>query len=182
MSAPEAASPEEEKGPCATRAEKVAAFRSLIKEDYARLLKFAEWTARKFEGKVNDSDAEDLLHAALLTAVERNWYPQRADFLTYLRGCIRSQADNWYKSAKATELPDEVVSPFRHDARTEAVMELERIRSALKSRPNAVEILDLKCSGMKAKEIQERLGISKNIYAAAVKWIERKLREEGLRP
>ncbi len=58
---------------------------------------------------------------------------------------------------------------------------IERIRETLKPRPHAVEIFDLKREGHTAKEIQERLGIRKEIYQAAAKWVERTVRKEGSR-
>jgi RNA polymerase sigma factor (sigma-70 family) len=181
MSAPGESIPHDENSPRATRSEKVAACNALRPEDYGRLLKFAELTARKFSGRVNDADAEDLMQEAIVRVLDerdiRNWYPQRADFLTFLRGCIKSIADSWYKRAKETESPDELISPTRHDAQTEAAITIERIRATLSARPHAVEIFDLKCQGLTAREIQERLRINEHIYAAAVKWIERTLRQ-----
>jgi len=185
MSAPGEAIPPEEKGPCATRSEKAAALNALRPEDYGKLLKFAEFIAMKFSGRVNDADAEDLLHEAILRVLDerniRNWYPQKVDFQTFLKGCIRSIANEWYKRARNTESPDELLSPTRHDAQMEAAITIENIREALKTRPHAVQIFDLKCDGLTAREIQERLGISEQIYAAAVKWIERTLRQRGFR-
>jgi RNA polymerase sigma factor (sigma-70 family) len=185
MSVPGEPIPHGENDSSATRSEKVAAFNALKPDDYGKLLRFAEFTAMKFRGRVNDSDAEDLLQESILRVLDvrdiRNWYPQRADFLTFLRGCIRSIASEWYKRGRNTELSDELPSPTRHDAQTEAAIMIEKIREALKPRPHAVEIFDLKCSGLTAREIQERLGVSEQVYAAAVKWIDRTLRQEGFR-
>ena len=185
MSSSAKSTPHEENGPCATREEKVAAFEKLKDEDYGKLLSFAEFMAMKLKGRISHSDADDLLQEAIVRVLEsgniRKWYPLKVDFLAFLRGCIRSIASDWYEQARNTESPDELASPIRHDAQTEAAMTIERIRKALKGRPHAVEILDLKCEGLKAREIQERLGISPQIYAAAVKWIVRGLRKKGYR-
>jgi RNA polymerase sigma factor (sigma-70 family) len=185
MSVPEETLLQEENDPCATRSEKVAAFDALTADDYGKLLRFAEFTALKFRGRVNDADAKDLLQEAIARVLDkqdiRKWHPQKVSFLKFLRGCIRSIASDWVKRAKITELPDELLSPTRHDAQTEAAIMLEKIRETLKARPHAVEIFDLKCSGLTAREIQERLGINEHIYGAAVKWTERTLRQEGFR-
>ena len=169
----------------ARRSEKVAAFNRLTRQDYGKLLRFAGFVAMKFNGKVNDADERDVLHEAIVRVLDegntRKWYPQEIDFLTFLRGCIRSIASQWYTRARNTELPDELVSSTRHDAQTEAAIMLEKVRDTLKHRPHAVEIIDLKGYGLTAREIQERLGIRQEIYAAAVKWIERTLRQQGFR-
>jgi RNA polymerase sigma factor (sigma-70 family) len=185
MSALGQALPPEKNDPCATRSEKVAAFDTLKPADYGKLLIFAEFTAMKFSGRVNDADAEDLLHEAILRVLDeqniRRWYPQKVDFLTFLRGCIRSIASDWYKRARQTELPDELLSPTMHDAQTEAAITIEKIRETLRARPQAVEIFDLKCLGLTAREIRQRLRINPQTYAAAVKWIKRRITEGEFR-
>jgi RNA polymerase sigma factor (sigma-70 family) len=186
MSLPEETNPPKEgREPCATRSEKAGALNALKTDDYGRLFKFAEFTAMKFSGRVKDSNAEDLLHEAIVRVLDerniRKWYPRKVEFLTFLRGCIRSIANEWYQHARDTELPDELLSPIRHDAQAEASMMIEKIREKLKGRPHAVEIFDLKCEGRTAKEIQKHLGINEQVYAAAVKWIERGLRQRGFR-
>lgn len=67
---------------CATRSEKLAHLQGLTREEYAKLLRWAEFTAMKFRGKVNDCDGGDLLHKAILQALEdsRKWRPERVDF------------------------------------------------------------------------------------------------------
>jgi RNA polymerase sigma factor (sigma-70 family) len=176
--------PEDEYGPCATRSEKAAALNDLVK-DYGKLLKFAEYTARKFRGKVIHADAEDLLHAAILQVLHednrRKWYPNRVTFLTFFRGTIRSMAGDWFKRARHTESPDSLLSPIRHNEQTEAAIMIGEIRDTLRARPHAVDIFDLKSQGLTAREIEERLGITKQIYEAAVKWIDRALDRGGFR-
>jgi DNA-directed RNA polymerase specialized sigma24 family protein len=173
----------EENGPSATQLEKLAALNALKPEDHGKLLRYAGWIASKSSGRVNDSDGEDLYQEAIVRVLDerniRKWYPQKVDFFTFMRGCIRSIASEFYKGAKETESPDNLLDPTRHDAQTEAAIMIEKIRETLKDRPHAVEIFDLKRYGHTAKEIQERLGIREQVYAAAVKWIERTLKQEG---
>lgn len=175
----------EENGPCATQREKLAALNALSEEEHGKLLAYAVWISGKFSGRVNDSNGEDVYHESIVRVMDerniRKWYPLKADFKTFMRGCIRSIASEFYKGAKDTESPDNVLDPKRHDAQTEAVIMIEKIRETLKDRPHAVEIFDLKRYGHTAKEIQERLGIREQVYAAAVKWIERTLKQEGFR-
>jgi RNA polymerase sigma factor (sigma-70 family) len=177
--------PKNENGPCATTSEKAAAFIALKREEYGKLLKIATFMARKFHGGVNYADEEDLLQEALYRVLDveniRKWYPEKVSFFVFLAGCIRSIASDWKKRARTTDMLDDPPSPIRHDAQTEASIMLERIRDVLKSRPHATEIFDLKCLGLTAREIQERLCLSSNLYGAAVKWIERTLRQEGFR-
>lgn len=185
MSAPEGAISPGEKGPCATRSEKAAALNLLTPQDFGKLSKFSQYVAAKFKGRVNDADAEDVLNEAIRRVLDeqniRKWYPQNVDFPGFLRGCIRSIASEWYERASDTEMPDELASPARQYAQTEAAMVIEKVRESLISRPHAVEIFDLKARGLTAREIQKNLGISEQIYAAAVKWIERTLVQEGFR-
>ena len=172
------------RGRCATSAERAARLQALTGEEYTNLLGWAKFTAKKFGGRVNDADGEDLLHEAILRAVDernlRSWYLERVEFLTFLRGCIRSIADEWCKRARTTELPDELSSPTKPGAQAEAAIMIEKIRERVKKRPHALAIIDLKRYGMTAREIQESLGISEGIYAAAVKWIERTLKRDFL--
>lgn len=169
----------------ATVSEKIAALDALTEEDYGKLLKFAEYTARKFRGTVHHADAEDLLHTVLVQLYDekntRKWYPHNADFKVFLKGCIRSSASAWFKRARPTEPPDDLVFPFSHDKQVEAAITIEKIRRSLVGRPHAVEIFDLKCEGLTAEEIQLFLRISERIYAAAVKWIDRSLKQGGFR-
>lgn len=176
---------EDGNGRCATPSEKASAFSALKREEHGKLLRIAAYNARKFHGKVNDADEEDLLQETLLRALDeqntRKWYPEKVPFIVFLAGCIRSIASDWRKSARTTDMPDDLPSTVRHDAQTEAAIMLEKIRELLKARPHATEIFDLKCLGLTSKEIQERLGLDGHLYAAAVKWIERTLRQEGFR-
>ena len=182
----------EEKGPPATLAEKLAAFAALTREEKGRLLSYARWLAKAFTGRVNAADADDLYQEGLVRALKtRNWHPQAVDFAGFVLGSIRSTGEQWYSGASVgepgsrkprfTELPDEIVSPMRHDKQIEDAITIEKMREALKGRPYAVEILDLKGEGLSAKEIQEQLGIPANVHAATVKWIDRTLRQEGFR-
>ena len=182
-------------GPCATRSEKLAAFDALTPEQRGRLLKYARYIAMKFSGRVNEADGDDLYQEGLLRALDekdtRNWHKQGVDFVGFLRGCIQSIGDEWYRKSSVgergsrksryTELPDEIVSPTNHHEQMEAAWLIERMCAALKNRPYAVEIFDLKRRGLKAKEIVKELGIPQNVYAAAVKWIDRTLQREGFR-
>jgi DNA-directed RNA polymerase specialized sigma24 family protein len=169
----------------ATRSEKLAALNALTSQDYGKLLRFAEFTAMKFGGRVYDADAEDLLHEAIARALDdgniRKWCSRKIDISMFLKGCIRSIASHWCKRARNTELPNDFPSPTRHDMQIEAAVTIAEIRQRLESRPEAVEIFDLKCLRFTAKEIQERLGISPNVYAAAVKWIARAVKRRGYR-
>lgn len=169
----------------ATRSEKLAALNALTPEDYGKLLRFAEFTAMKFNARVNDADAEDLLHEAIARALDgeniRKWYSRKIDVSMFLRGCIRSIASHWFKRARNTELPDDLPSPRGHDRQIDAVITIAEIRQRFKARPDAVEIFDLKCLRLTGKEIQETLAISPSAYAAAVKWIARSLVKEGYR-
>jgi hypothetical protein len=167
----------------ATRSEKLAALNALTPQDYGKLLRFAEFTAMKFGGRVYDADAEDLLHEAIARALDdgniRKWCSRKIDISMFLKGCIRSIASHWCKRARNTELPDDIPSPRGHERQIEAAITIAEIRQRLESRPNAVEVFDLKCLRLTGKQIQETLGISPSAYAAAVKWIARNLAKEG---
>jgi len=169
----------------ATVAQKIAELNLLTDDDYGKLLRFAEYTARKFRGTVHHADAEDLLHTVLVQLYDekntRKWYPHKANFKVFLKGCIRSSASAWFKRARPTEPPDDLVFPFSHDKQVEAAITIEKIRRSLVGRPHAAQIFDLKCEGLTAEEIQLLLKISERIYAAAVKWIDRTLKHGGFR-
>jgi DNA-directed RNA polymerase specialized sigma24 family protein len=182
----------------ATRSEKIDAFNKLDPDDCGKLLNYARYIAAKLSGRVWDADAEDLYQEALSRALDeentRNWFPYKVDFVGFLRGCIRSIADDWYRKSSVgepgdrqpryTELPDgdQIASATNYQAQTEAAILIEQIYSLLRERPFAVEIFDLKLAGgLRARDIQVVLGIPKNVYDAAVKWIDRTLRRGGFR-
>jgi DNA-directed RNA polymerase specialized sigma24 family protein len=172
------------KDECATPSQKEAAFFSLQPEEFGKLLTAAAYMARKFKGKVNYADDQDLLQEALFRVLgdrnTRKWYPEKVTFVVFLIGCMRSIASGWGKKARTTELLEDPVSPERHDAQTEATIMLEKISLILITRPHASKIFELKCQGLTAKQIQRLLCLDKHVYDAAVKWIHRTLRKEGL--
>ena len=140
--------------------------------------------AMKFRGKVNDRDDEELLQEAIVRALDdtREWYPQETDFLTFLKGCIRSIASSWYRGAKNRESADTVVSRINQYEETEASITINKARDCLRSHRYAVEIFDLMVNdGCKGPEIRRRLGIAKDVYEAAYRWMYRKLEREGYR-
>jgi DNA-directed RNA polymerase specialized sigma24 family protein len=176
---PEMETPAQDKEPCATRAEKLAAFTALTPKDLGGLLNYARYIARTFPGRVNDADADDLYQQAILRALDsRCWYPRRVDFRGFVAGTIRSTGSQWRRNCKYTELPDDLVSPSLED-NLDALFLMGDIKKALKDRAYAVEILELKRLGLTAKEIQKKLGIPKNVYDAGVKWIDRTLKGKG---
>lgn len=178
------------KGPCATRTEKLAAFHALTPDDKGRLLRYARYIAKKFCGRVNEADAEDLYQHGMMRALySRQWYPQMVDFVGFVAGSIRSTGDQWAMQSsigkrgatqpRYTAFTEEVVDLGRHEQQIEAAMTIEKMRETIKGRPYAVEIFDLRAEGRSAKEIQKQLGTPAKVYEAAVKWIHRTLERKG---
>lgn len=130
-------------------------------------------------------DADDLLHEAILRALEnsRKWYPHKIDFPTFLRGCARSIGHGWRKGSRGAEPADRLASPVNHQAQLEASITLTKVRDGLRGHPghpHILEIFELKMNeGHTGPEIQQRLGITPQKYAAERKWISRTLRSEG---
>ena len=165
--------------------EKAAHIEALTRAEYSDLLRCAKRLAARFSGRRHDADAEDLLHEATLRVIDRRnlrvWYPEKVDFLPFLRGCMRSVASEWYKRARTVELPAEVPSTRRYDTQTETAILLDQLRESVMAHPLALEIFDLRCLGLTAREIQAKLGVPKRLYVAAVKWIYRTLRRARIR-
>lgn len=196
-------------GPCATRAEKLAAFDALTREDWARLEKLAKIATAKFRVRVRHANWKDVLHEAVARALDsREWYPQERSFFSFLDGVISSVSDQWYKQAsiddpdaggsedgilkladdkpskvaKFAELPEDLTSSYAPpDQEAEANIVTGQMRASLKSRPHAIDIFDLRLDGWSVEEIEDKLGISKKVTAAALKWIIRTLDKGGFR-
>ena len=79
------------------------------------------------------------------------------------------------------EPTDELAAPTSHEKQMEAAITIAKIRNVVAYRADATDIFDLKLEGFTAKEIQEVLEMPEQVYAAAVKWIDRAIKREGFR-
>jgi DNA-directed RNA polymerase specialized sigma24 family protein len=99
--------PTDHTGPCATYAEKVAAFEAATQNEWARLTRAAKYIAFRIRGRVNDADADDLLQELAARIYdekdERDWYPAERTFLSFAAGVMSSDASNWARPATIVE-------------------------------------------------------------------------------
>ncbi len=105
--------------------------------------------------------------------------PNKIDFLTFVKGCIRNIRYDWNRDGRDFEPVDMLVTPPNQQAQAEASITLNKARDCLRGHIHAVEIFDLMREGHTGPEIQEQLKITQSEYAAAYKWIFRTLGSAG---
>ncbi len=166
--------------PPITEEEKAAilnAFRALSPVEMNRLIRYARFRMIPIRERVHHSDAEDLLHEALVKTFDgtRKRNPE-ISFFYHLVGAMSSIADNWFKRvALTTELPEtEPGGPFHSpDSALDAEALIGQIRQALRDKPVALALLDAWMDGNKPAETQRLLNIDDDDYWKARKQITR---------
>jgi hypothetical protein len=178
-------------GPCATRSEVVVQLHGLSPEDSTKLLAFALGQSRKFHGYPDEGIARDLLHEAIYRAVtnphedhtgaddhddspSRKWYPQERDFLSFLKGSIKSIGSGKRKQdKKSVPIMDEKDPLPPPPPQPDQAIILAMARKDLSNRPDALTIFDMMMEGYTRAEICKGLEISKQAYDTVYRWISR---------
>jgi DNA-directed RNA polymerase specialized sigma24 family protein len=160
------------------RAEFLAAWEALSGAEIARLMNFARYRMAPVTGRLDDSNAKDLLHEALVKTLEgtRPWR-RGLPFTHHLFGCMRSISHNWFEQAgRHTELSDVHASSTSLDSALDAQSCIDWIRERLGQDGLQVALRVLECwlNGHTAAETQQILGIPEDVYWAARKQIRRR--------
>ncbi|MDQ6759601.1 MAG: hypothetical protein M3Z32_07020 [Acidobacteriota bacterium] len=167
---------------------------ALSQPELLRLKKYAVWRIRGLGRKARGRNHEDLLNEAVTSIVEgiRPWR-RSILFYVHLRGCIRSisnawsqknDVDLWFESeidslvteSKTARVPlyqgarDDQPTP---EERAHVNLQLDRVHRLFPCGTTDRQIIDCWANGQNHSEAQAELGLSKNMYDAAVKRIRR---------
>jgi len=168
---------------------------ALSEGELLRLRKFAVWRIRGLGRKARGRTSDDLLGEAITSILDgtRPWRKSIV-FYVHLRGCVRSisnawsqknDIDMWFESEmKSSEseakdgkvrlalemVQDDEPNP---EHRAHVRLQLERVHRLFPCGTTYRKIIDCWANGQNHAEAQAELGLSKNIYDAAVKRIRR---------
>jgi DNA-directed RNA polymerase specialized sigma24 family protein len=158
------------------------AFEALTKEQLSSLYRYAQFKAVGLRGYCSANDPMDFLQEAMLRTLNgrRKWNPQKVDFFTHLKGCIRSIANELFKQERkyvplTEELPDRYDDEFRRWANERAEQVIHDLRTRLHGNSVALKVLRCMLEGHRPAETRRILGIQANVYNAARRHIIRRL-------
>jgi hypothetical protein len=131
-------------------------------------------------GIVSSTDPADLLQEAITRTLNgsRNWDSQKIDFVTHLKGCMRSIASELAKRARLE------LEAAKDSASNQQAIEVEYyaplqilddLRIELRQDETALRILELLLQGNTRGEIVRALQMRTDVYDAARKRITRAL-------
>jgi len=153
------------------------------------LLSYATFRMAGIRGMVFSADASDLLHEAIARTLDgrRRWNHERIDFVTHLKGCMRSIASELLQRA-TTEIgaiKEAAMRSWRQDLDEYWPTEiLEHIPSRLADDELALQVFERLRQGYTRAEIIHALKMRPDAYDAARKRISRALyavaQEEGV--
>jgi len=160
------------------KVEVLAAWGALSEAEIGRLMGFARYRMIPVTGRLDDSDAKELLHEALVKTLEgtRQWR-HGVQFTHHLFGCMRSISHNWFEQAgRNTELSDVPAPSPSLDSALDAQACIDWIRERLQrdGLSIALRVLDCWLDEHTAAETQQILGIPQDVYWAARKQIRRR--------
>lgn len=167
--------------PGSTRAESVIFnLKHLSESDASELKRYAAFMALRIHKAVFHAGAQDLLHEAIARTMDgRRNQPSGVDFVTHLKGCMRSIAWEYTEDAARERSYSQTAERDRLTASVStddlARETLQRIRTHLKADKVALRVFDRLREGYKAAEIQKLLGIDDRVYQAARKKIYRRV-------
>jgi DNA-directed RNA polymerase specialized sigma24 family protein len=167
-------------------AEIISALQTLSDGDLRILKSFGTFLMLGARGQFFAFDAQDLIQEAIARTLDRirKWEPQKIDFVTHLKGCMRSIADEWQEKAGRepgygldAELSGLSKSKwiFKENEDYAAQQILDHARLRLNSDAMALRVLDHIVMGYRPAEIRELLNINANVYNAARKRITRSM-------
>jgi len=168
---------------------------ALSEAELLRLRKFAIWRIRGLGRKARGRTHEDLMGEATTSILDgtRPWRKSIA-FYVHLRGCIRSisnawsqknDIDMWFASELASSEGESKAGRVRPaleavrdggpdpEHRAHVRLQLERVHRLFPCGTTDRQIIDCWANGQTHAEAQAELGLSKNLYDAAVKRIRR---------
>jgi len=160
-----------------SREEICAAINDLSTADLHSLKKFAIWTASGCPGAWDHNDLLQESIRATLDDDRRHWSAS-VDFVTHLRGCIRSLAHSWRKRScldNATAAASGTSQVSSDEPRLIASQMIDRILGLFRGDPVASAIVEALMDREPKNETTARLGITQNVYEAARKRIGRRI-------
>jgi hypothetical protein len=144
-----------------------------------KLKRFANY--KMLGGRVNYADDRDLLHEAIVRTLDgrRQWNRLKVDFVTHLKGCMSSIADEWWKGRKEEwSLIDpsfSVEASQEHEVRARQALAL--LRKRLRGDVDATRVFECRIKGRSAAQTLEELNMSAAVYDAARKKLSRRVEE-----
>lgn len=142
-----------------------------------KLRNYARFLVLSVPGVGQYAEADDLLNEAILRTLggRRKWKPGKADFDTYLKGCMRSLANRHAIEAARSAAQKVAVEPYSPEHRTDLLI-FDKARSRLKGDKTASEVLDLLLASYIPAEIRRILNVKTGVYSAARTRVARCLR------
>lgn len=160
-------------------AECIAAVEELCNDEcrLRKLKNYARFLVLSVPGVRQYAEANDLLNEAILRTLDgrRKWKPKKADFDTYLKGCMRSLANRHSKEAARYAEEKTPVEPSSPEHQTDLLI-FDKARSRLKGDKTASEVLDLLLKSYFPAEIRQILNVKTGVYNAARARVSRCMR------
>jgi len=154
------------------------ALANLSPKDKVALNAYATFKMLSIRGMVTSADPHDLLHEAITRTLDhrRKWDPERIDFVTHLKGCMRSIASDLL--ARAHREVEAVRESERNQRKDEddnnsPTQILERTRFRLQDDEVALQVFDQLLQGNRRAQICQALNMRVDVYDAARKRISR---------
>jgi DNA-directed RNA polymerase specialized sigma24 family protein len=143
----------------------------------AKLKNYARFVVMSVPGVGQYAEADDLLNEAILRTLDerRKWKPEKADFDTYLKGCMRSLANRHAIEAARYAGKKTAVEPSSPEHSTDLLI-FDKARARLKGDKTASEVLDLLLASYFPAEIRQILNVKNGVYNAARTRVSRCLR------
>lgn len=181
----------------ATQEEIEEAIQALTQTQLVQLESFAWFSHRALGLRGAGRNESELLSDAIIATLEgrRNWIKENCDFLTFLKGVMRSMTSH-IRDGKATDAFDEIApkpaseqddaEDFVEQIPTQAPVDPERqllargldkqIRERFTNDAVALLVYEAFLEKMKPVDIRSCLGITENEYNAAAKRLRRTVR------
>jgi hypothetical protein len=150
----------------------IAAIEALSDTELRILKGFGRFMACR-KGVLYSADGDDLLHEAIARTLggKRKWIPQQVDFVTHLKGCMRSIAHEYTEKAiSESKYRSPELNAREHYWRTKF---FDRVRADLRPDEIAVTVFDRLLEGHSPAEIRQMLTLDEKDYNAVRKKISR---------
>ena len=177
----------------ATREQVERALAALTDFQLVRLQRIAEFRHRSLGTRGAGRNESDLLSDAIIATLEgRRKWKTNVDFMTFLKGVIRSLASHIRAGRPADAFDDIAARPVNEEDETEDIVELlptqapidperqlrardldKEVRERFKDDPLVLLVYEAFLEKMKPGEIQSHLGVSEKEYNAAAKRLRR---------
>ncbi len=162
---------------------------ALSDAELKKLKNYADFQAKCLGRHSRGVSGQDLLNSAIVSALDgtRNWNPNKTDFMGFMRGAVDSIGNNWKTSSDISQTISDpgfsdpeagFVSNFENAKSpkgTDDSLELEGLIESIKSKfpanQSVASVVDGLVLGLTAKEMQEKMGLSRHQYDYAIRLI-----------